>query len=143
MNQPVGPNPSIAPNGGANGELTVYTATEQEHNVGNQTAFDQRTPCTIYDSNGREIKDVNDNNTSEFLPLPRTLALPPGTYRVRALLAVGFGERVLVPVVIEAGRNTEVHLNGHWRPPSDAPQDKLVLGPAGFPIGWRAASQTY
>jgi hypothetical protein len=141
LNETVGPNPSIAPIGESAGKLQVYSATEEEHEVGFQTAYFQRSPYTIYDLNGREIKNVNDNNKSEFLPLPRTVELPPGTYRVKALAAVGFGEPVVVPVVVEAGRTTEVHLNGHWRPPSNVASQDLVLAPAGFPIGWHATAQ--
>lgn len=140
LNDPVGPNPSFASSGEFAGKLQVYSATEEEHTVGNQTAYFQRSPYTIYSSDGREVKHVNDNNKSEFLPLPRTVELPPGNYRVNALEAVGFGQPVAVPVVIEAGRTTEVHLNGHWQPPADAPKDKLVFAPAGFPMGWRATS---
>jgi hypothetical protein len=142
LNDPVGPNPTMASSGESAGKLEVYSATEEEHNVGFQTAYFQRSPYVIYDSNGREIKRVNNNNKSEFLPLPQTEVLPPGTYRVNALEASGFGEPVQVPVVIEAGRTTEVHLNGHWRPPSDVPQHDLVLAPAGFPIGWHASAHS-
>ncbi len=141
LNEPVGPNPLIAPSGETAGKLKVYSATEEEHDVGFQTAYFQRSPYTIYGLDGREIKHVNDNNRSEFLPLPRIVELAPGNYLVEALTAVGFGEPVAVPVVIEAGRTTEVHLNGHWQPPSNAPKKELVLAPAGFPIGWHANSQ--
>jgi hypothetical protein len=141
LTEPVGPSPLIASSGESYGKLKVYSATEEEHTVGNQTAYFKRSPYIIYSSDGREIKNVNDNNTSEFLPLPRAVELPPGNYRVKALEAVGFGEPVSVPVVIESGRTTEVHLNGHWQPPSDAPKKVLVLAPAGFPIGWRANFQ--
>jgi hypothetical protein len=140
LNEPVGPSPLIASSGESAGKLKVYSATEEEHTVGNQTAYFKRSPYDIYSSDGKQIKHINDNNRSEFLPLPRTVELPPGNYRVEALEAVGFGEPVAVPVVIEAGRTTEVHLNGHWEPPSDAPKKDLVLAPAGFPIGWRANS---
>ncbi len=141
LNEPVGPSPFSASSGASNGKLKVYSATEEEHEVGFQTAYFQRSPYTIYSSDGREIKHVNDNNRSEFLPLPRVVELPPGNYRVEASEAVGFGQPVAVPVVIAAGRTTEVHLNGHWQPPSDAPKKDLVLAPAGFPIGWRPGSQ--
>jgi len=140
VKESVGPNPTIAASGEAEGKLTVYSATEEEHDVGNQTAYYQRTAYIIYNSNGREIENVNENNTSEFLALPRTVRLPPGAYQVKALAAVGFGERVVVPVMIEAGRNTELHLNGHWRPPSNAAKSDLVFAPEGFPVGWRVSS---
>ncbi len=92
----------------------------------------------IYDSNGNETTRVSDNNKGEFEATPRPIQLNPGPYRVKALAAVGMGEWITVPVVIESGRTTEVHLNGHWKPPVDTPENQLVHAPAGFPMGWRA-----
>ncbi|MGA3266332.1 MAG: hypothetical protein ABSE16_05870 [Verrucomicrobiota bacterium] len=43
-----------------------------------------------------------------------------------------------VPVVIEAGRTTRVHLDDAWQLPPDAPTTKLVSLPGGHPVGWRA-----
>lgn len=141
VNEPVGPDPFIAANGSSNGRLRVYTAAAQQNDVGFQTAYYQRTPYIIYDSNGSEIRRVDDNDRSYFLALPRTEDLPAGTYKINAWANVGFGERVMIPVVVEAGRTTEVHLNGNWRPPADVQGHELVRAPAGFPIGWKATSQ--
>ena len=60
------------------------------------------------------------------------------TAHVKALAAVGLGEWVSVPVVIESGKTTEVHLNGQWKGPAGAPQGELVYSPSGFPMGWKA-----
>ncbi len=137
----VGPDPSAALNGGADGKLRVFSQTEEQDNVGFQFSYAQRTDYEICDASGRRIKNVADNNKGNFGAVPRAVALPPGTYRVKAMAAVGEGELVIVPVVIEPGRTTDVHLNGHWKPPLNTPDSELVRMPAGFPIGWRAAAE--
>ena len=135
---PIGPNQQAAKTESQTGTLRVFSAKEKEANVGFAFPHEERTDYYIYDSSGNEVKGVFDNNKGEFEPTPRGVRLAPGTYNVRALAAVGMGEWVSVPVVIEAGRTTEVHLNGQWRPPADAPRNEVVYSPAGFPMGWRA-----
>ncbi|HEY3857601.1 MAG TPA: hypothetical protein VGO67_24730 [Verrucomicrobiae bacterium] len=135
---PVGPDPASASVGGVDGTLKVFSAKEQEDNVGFENPYNQRTDYYVYDSNGKEAQHVTDNNKGHFEAIPRGIELPPGRYSVKALAAVGLGEWVTVPVVIESGRTTEVHLNGSWRPPSDTPQREIVQSPGGFPMGWRA-----
>ena len=49
---------------------------------------------------------------------------------------MGTGEWMMIPVVIEAGKTTEVHLNGQWSPPSDVPGKALVYSPQGKPLGY-------
>ena len=135
---PVGPNPAIRASGDRAGQLSVYTAREQMHNDSQfQTAYYQETAYAIYDSGGRKIRNVNNNNSSEFFAVPRTIELPPGRYQIHAWMASGLGERVIVPVVVESGRKTEVHLDGKW-PQSADTDGRVVMGPGGFSIGWRA-----
>lgn len=135
---PVGPDPASASVGSVDGTLKVYSAKEQENNVGFEFPYNQRTDYSIYDSNGNVVEHITDNNTGHFEAVPRGIQLSPGNYNVKALAAVGFGEWVTVPVVIKSGRTTEVHLNGSWRPPTDTPQREIVQSPGGFPMGWRA-----
>jgi hypothetical protein len=120
--------------------LRVFTQTEEENDVGYQFPYAQRTDYEICDAAGRRIAHVSDNNKGNFEAVPRAIALPAGLYRVKAMAAEGEGGLVIVPVVIEAGRTTDVHLNGHWKPPVNTPDGELVRAPAGFPIGWRAGS---
>lgn len=136
----VGPNPLAARTVDSDGTLLVYSATEQRSDVGFAFPYNQRTDYTICDSQGNEIQRVFNNNQGHFEPIPKAVRLEPGTYRVKAMAAVGLGELLTVPVVIEPGRTTEVHLNGHWKPPAETPENELVRTPAGFPMGWRAAS---
>lgn len=142
MRVPVGPNPAAATMVAPDGILKVYSAKEQEQNVGFEFPYDQRTDYYIYDSTGKETQHIIDNNRGHFEAIPRGIQLPPGKYNVKALAAVGLGEWITVPVVIESGRTTEVHLNGAWRPPTGTPQHDLVQSPGGFPMGWRAPGST-
>jgi hypothetical protein len=134
---PVGPVPLVASDADSDGILRVYTQKEEENDVGNQFPYYRRTDYKFYDSNGERREIVNGNNIGEYQATPRGIRLPPGVYTVKALAAVGLGEVVTIPVVIKAGRTTEVHLNGSWRPPSDTPANQLVETPAGLPMGWR------
>jgi hypothetical protein len=140
LREPVGPDPFADRSADHDGVLRVFTATDEENDVGFQTPYGQRTDYAIYDWNGRLLTHVRDNNKGHFDGTPRAMHLPPGIYRIRALAAVGLGEWISVPVVIESGRTTDVHLNGHWRPPADSPETALVHAPEGSPIGWRATS---
>ncbi len=68
----------------------------------------------------------------------RRIHLRAGKYTVKALAAVGYGEWLSVPVVVEAGKTTEVHLNGQWKAPDSTWGEDLVFSPSGLPMGWRA-----
>jgi hypothetical protein len=133
---PVGPNPFGATQSGPQGTLEVFSATVQENNVGYETPYYERTSYDIYDGSGNMIKRVRDNNRGEYRALPLREQLAPGTYKVKALAAVGTGEWLMIPVVIDAGKTTEVHLNGHWTPPNDVPGKALVYTPQGRPLGY-------
>jgi len=137
---PVGPDPFLSKTADSEGTLQVFTATEEENDVGFETAYPQRTDYAIYKWNGKLLKHVQDNNEGHFEFTPRVIRLKPGMYRITALAAVGLGEWISLPVVIDAGRTTSVHLTGHWKPPVDSPESALVHAPTGRPIGWRAAS---
>jgi hypothetical protein len=140
LREPVGPNPFVTKTADSNGVLQVFSATKAENDVGFETAYYQRTDYTIYDPNGKLIQRVRDNNRGHFDGTPRAIRLPPGMYTIKALAAIGLGDWITVPVMIESGRTTDVHLNGHWRPPADSPETALVHSPSGLPIGWRATS---
>jgi hypothetical protein len=96
-----GPDPFAAKAGSPDGNLQVFSQTETEENVGFGFPYYQRTDYDIYDVNGNRIKHVYGNNTGNFDPTPRTIRLSPGTYSVKAMAAVGVGQWVVVPVLIE------------------------------------------
>ena len=140
MRAPIGPNPIVAAKAGSNGDLQVFSATVEQNDVGYEFPYFQRTDYYIFDSNGKQREHVSDNNRGHFDDTPRAIQLPPGTYKVKALMAEGFGQWMILPVVVEPGRTTRVHLNGHWEPPPDTPKSELVQAPGRGPVGWRAVS---
>jgi hypothetical protein len=140
LREPVGPDPFVSKTADPDGTLRVFTATEEVNDIGFETAYSQRTDYTICDWNGKTIQHVRDNNKGHFEATPRSIQLRPGIYNIRALAAIGLGEWIMLPVVVEAGRTTDVHLNGHWRPPVDSPETAFVHTPTGRPIGWRATT---
>jgi hypothetical protein len=47
---------------------------------------------------------------------------------------------VRVPVLIERGRTTRIHLDDRWNIPANTPRSEFVWMPAGVPVGWRTSS---
>jgi len=133
---PVGPNPAGAKFLGRNGQLEVYSATVGRWEGTNPT-WRQHSDYFLYNRQGREIAHVF-NAPGYYATEPRSVALPPGLYRVKAR-AKDF-PNVSVPVVIEAGRITRVHLDDAWQP-SSAGLAGLVSLPAGYPVGWSAGAR--
>ncbi len=87
------------------------------------------TPSTR--TNGTKVRSV-PNQTGVYNGDPDVVALPVGTYRVKAE-AYGVGW-VSVPIVIERDRTTVVDLNGEWW--TDHPlADRAVTLPNGSVIG--------
>ena len=134
---PVGPNPNGLLSTDTTGQLEVYSAL-QKCRDGNE--FDtnplwyQHTDYVVCDQNGKAIRHVS-NSVGHYAQRPRSIRLPPGQYLVKAqakdyLIAV-------VPVVIEPGRTTRVHLDAKWRPPAAVSKNEIVSSPDGNPIGWR------
>jgi hypothetical protein len=139
--QSVGPDPSVARTASAEGILKVYSAFVVRRDVGSEEyAYDRHTDYDIYDSSGRELQRVYNIGQENFKATPKAVQLKPGAYKIKAWAAMGTGVYITVPVVIEAGKTTEVHLGGTWRPPANTPGQDLVVAPAGFPVGWRASN---
>jgi hypothetical protein len=131
---PVGPNPSARADKLAMGQLEVFSATEQNSDEYNHVWF-QRTDYDIYNLSGGKVKHVF-NAVALYKPAPRVVALPPGRYIVEAEGRDAL--RVKVPVEIERGRTSRIHLDDNWQPPATAPRDELVSMPSGSLVGWRA-----
>jgi hypothetical protein len=135
---PVGPNPAGRVSASDEGQLEVFSAL-QSHRDGNEydpnPAWYQHTDYTVYNMQGERVRHVF-NSVGHYEQAPGVTSLPPGEYRVVAR-AQGY-LRTSVPVVIEAGRTTRVHLDAQWRAPADTPSRELVETPAGYPVGWRA-----
>lgn len=136
---PVGPNPTGIRSAASQGELQVFSSLEEESDDQNQGSSDpiwhQHTDYTIYDTQGNRVERV-DNTTGHYARSPRLVALPAGQYVVKAEAKDYFVAEV--PVTIEPGRTTKVHLDGKWQPPANTSTNGLVSMPNGVPAGWRA-----
>ena len=144
----VGPNPHSAKQSSPQGNLEVFPAWVQAAIPEGMSPMAltvippfpsyEKAGYSIYDAKGRLVKNVGYNDYSEPSLTQRVIPLTPGAYRIETLASAGSGNWTVVPVVIEAGKTTRVHLNGRWEPPAHTPASELVYLAAGFPIGWRA-----
>jgi hypothetical protein len=135
---PVGPNPLAPGIGSAQGRLEVYSRLSVRSDDQNQDSTDpvwnQRTDYYLSDARDSNWRQVY-NAAGHYSDAPRTISLPAGQYLVEAQAAPG--NWVRVPVTIQSGRVTRVHLDSHWAPPGFAGQDQIVRLPHGQAIGWR------
>jgi hypothetical protein len=133
---PVGPSPIYSLPTAGKGQLEVFSALSGRVEGDNPTWY-QHSDYYVCNTRGRRLEHV-DNAIGEYSEAPRIVTLPPGKYIVKArakgiLLAE-------VPVIIEPGQITKVHLDGNWQPQATARKTELVKAPAGYPVGWRAGS---
>ncbi|HEX4348942.1 MAG TPA: hypothetical protein VH251_01075, partial [Verrucomicrobiae bacterium] len=128
---PVGPNPYALENSTKNGQLEVFSALTPR-TEGDDPTWYQHTDYTVYNQRGDAVKHVN-NTVGHYATEPRLIDLPPGQYLVKA--EAKDYPSVTVPVVIDPGRMTKVHLDGTWRP-ADNRKTAFVRLPAGNPVGW-------
>jgi hypothetical protein len=128
---PVGPNPAALENPAKKGQLEVFSALTPR-TEGNNPTWYQHTDYTIYNLHGRTVKHVN-NTIGYYSSEPRLINLPPGKYLVKA--EAEDYPSVTVPVIIDSGRITKVHLDDAWRPADDRKTAFITL-PAGNPVGW-------
>jgi len=139
----VGPNPAGIARLADNGSLQVFSSLDEQDENPNQASDDpapvwyQHTSYNLYDMAGKRLKYV-DNTIGKFDQAPRNVILPAGRYIVEAQ-TMNY-TWVDVPVIIERGRTTKIHLDGHWAPPMGAPRQELVSLPNGIPVGWPAES---
>ncbi len=132
----VGPAPLVPGSRSPEGGLTVYSALDlgtpgEPDNVYYHSGY------KIYSLDGKMVKDVNNKVGPTYIEDPATVSLPPGRYNVVAR-AAAFGT-VSVPVVIEAGKTTSVHLDGsELTSGRQTSASDFVRLPDGLIIGWRA-----
>ncbi len=137
VNVPVGPRPPGLLEGGYAGFLTVHTATEQ-YPDGDNTNANVHTDYQIYTPDGRLFKQVS-NSLGPRSEIPVTVKLPKGSYSVVAQSEIVGA--VTIPVVVETGKTTELHLEREkdWkRVAVNARESDLVRLPNGQVIGYRA-----
>jgi hypothetical protein len=130
---PVGPNPTGGLIATKNGQLEVFSAVTGRVEGNNPTWY-QHTDYTIYNPKGEVVKYVK-NAPGYYATAPRLINLPAGKYVVRA--EAKDYPAIRVPVVIEPGRITRVHLDDAWQP-AGARETAFVRLPAGNPVGWSA-----
>lgn len=133
---PVGPGPMGRSDTGSKGQLLVYSAREG-HGEGNNPAYYQPADYYLCNQRGKPIRRIN-NVMGHYVQVPRPVSLPAGKYFVQSR-AKGFGNLwIKVPVVIQPGETTIVHLDNGWKIPAGVPRTELVRLPNGYPVGWRA-----
>jgi hypothetical protein len=138
---PVGPNPHGIESTADEGQLQVFSGLSERSDNGNQASEDpvwyQHTDYRIYDLHGKLVQRVN-NTIGHYEQTPRPVALPPGRYVVKA--ETSDYSVAQVPVTIQRGRITRIHLDGNRKLSAETPQNELVNLPNGKPAGWRADS---
>jgi hypothetical protein len=150
----VGPEPGQVARNSAMGFLQVYSARERVPTDVNAEEFFwdndsgrneflhyvAHTSYILYGPDGRQLPRVS-NATGMNDPSPALVKLSPGVYMVEAL-AEDYDEvtlRVKVPVRIEPGLSTVVHLDGNWNPAISSKEgDEMVWLPNGHIVGWHA-----
>lgn len=131
----VGPRPSGRVQRASSGALKVYTTTEEQM-VGDGSPFYLHSEYTVRDQAGRFFQLV-PNHFGEMDEEPQLISLPAGHYVVTGR-SDNYG-LVNVPVNIEPGRVTEVHLDGSFRRLGPVVEDpSLICLPNGEFVGWRS-----
>jgi hypothetical protein len=138
----VGPEPGRTAGSGTSGRLQVFTATQQSTAIGDIGPGSYFYPHTGYDLNnaaGTHLKFVA-NHMSDMDESPDVVKLPAGHYTIVAESSCCGS--VTVPVVIENGKTTVVHLDRNWWPPRHTPLNQVVFLPDGEGVGWSGAIAT-
>jgi hypothetical protein len=132
---PIGPNPVGIESMASGGELQVFSKMVGR-SEGNNPAWYQHTDYYIYDLHGKLVKHIH-NTVGHYAKAPCLVALPAGNYLVKAKAKNYFW--VDVPVTIEDGKTTDIHLETTWKVPSDASTNDVVYLPDGYPVGWKSS----
>jgi hypothetical protein len=122
----IGPNP-LAASHANKGRLVVYTEERPAPYDDNQSTI--YSPYTVLDSSHQVFLEVDNPSGADVV------ALPPGRYTVR--IDTRPSRTITVPVHVVAGRTTEAHLDGKWKP-EGVDQRMLIRGPDGALVGFRA-----
>jgi hypothetical protein len=132
---PVGPGPTNQKDYYSKGYLKVFSDTKT-HLIGDGPPYYTHTGYSIYNESGTRLQYVA-NHIGEMDESPSLVKIPTGNYKVVAESAA-YG-RVTVPVVVQAGKVTVIHLDRGWRPVSTVSINELVRLPDGEAVGWRSS----
>ena len=133
--EPVGPQPSGSSRRDHQGTLIVYTALDQHAHFNGSAYHRYYSDYEIRSETGAVVKKVH-NDSGSVVDGPVEVPLESGRYQVRAK-ANGYGW-VTVPVIIENGRVTTVHLEGGKGTVTGLSKAQAVRLPHGEIAGWRA-----
>ena len=136
VNTPIGPRPPRLSHD-YTGFLTVYSATE-EHTDGDGPSRYPHSDYEIYTRDGKLFKQVR-NALGYSDETPERVTLPKGLYTV--VVKSETAATVSIPVVIETGKATVLHLEREkdWTPDlSGARESDLVRLANGQVIGYRS-----
>lgn len=131
---PVGPRPPSEITRLPKGSLQVFSETQTVVD-GDQTFYYPHTGYNICNPSGKVLTYI-PNHIGTMDQTPSIVNVPPGNYTIRARSS-SYGW-VTVPVIVQQGRRTVIHLENEWQP--SAPADKLVFLPNGEPVGWNASA---
>jgi hypothetical protein len=132
---PVGPAPVKPAAYVPTGWLRVYTATDA-HEIGDNTYYYTHTGYRIYNENGQLWRYI-PNHTGDMDESVANVQIPEGSYRISAQSEAY--NLVSVPITIEAGKTTDVHLETTWKVPSGVSTNDVVYLPDGYPVGWKSS----
>lgn len=130
---PVGP--ALSSTHVPSGWLRVFTATKTVPS-GDSTYYYPHTGYRIYTESGKLLEYV-PNHIDATGESPTLLQIPAGRYNVLARSEPY--NRVIVPIAIQAGKTTEIHLGAHWQAPANVPTNQFVYFPDGRPVGWKSS----
>ena len=96
------------------------------------------TDYSLYSGHGQFLERLR-NARSPSDNSPALISLPAGSYEIEAEVEDNGGAvAARVPVVIQPGQTTTVHLAGGWKPRRHYTDNQVVRLPDGQIAGWRA-----
>jgi hypothetical protein len=130
---PIGPRPGDRIAYVSTGHLRVFSDTKTRE-IGENSFYYTHTGYTIRDPSGKIVQYVR-NHVGSMDETPTLVTIPSGSYLVVAESS-RYG-RVTVPVKIQDGRTTVVHLDGDWKAASSVSSNEVIRLPDGEAVGWR------
>jgi hypothetical protein len=118
------------------GYLQVFSDTDTIRD-GDGPLYYPHTGYSIHDESGKVVQFV-PNHIGDTDESPSMASIPAGNYQVVAESS-SYG-RVTVPVEIQEGRTTVVHLDRDWTPSSNTSTNDLVYLPDREAIGWSSST---